>query len=118
MDQKIKCGVEEIQHKAKKTSKRLQNENRWHESTERSQKIEVRIDIGWVFRWMKFSLSQSLVYMLSREHSLRKFKYQLDGKNLKYGENEKNHIFTIDNTNALKKKRSQFDRLEKTWQFY
>ena len=29
--------------------------------------------------------------------------YQLDGKNLKYGENKTNHIFTIDNTNVLKK---------------
>ena len=29
-------------------------------------------------------------------------------KNLKYGENETNDIFTIDNTNVLKKKRSQF----------
>ena len=29
--------------------------------------------------------------------------YQLDGKNFKYGENKTNHIFTIDNTNVLKK---------------
>ena len=36
--------------------------------------------------------------------------YQLDGKNLKYGENKTNHIFTIDNTNVLKKKRSQLSK--------
>ena len=34
--------------------------------------------------------------------------YQLDGKNLKYGENKTNHIFTIDNTNVLKKKVHNF----------
>ena len=31
-------------------------------------------------------------------------------KNLKYGENETNDIFTIDNTNVFKKKRSQFSK--------
>ena len=36
--------------------------------------------------------------------------YQLDEKDLKYGENKTNHIFTIDNTNILKKKRSQFPK--------
>ena len=35
-------------------------------------------------------------------------------KFLKYGENEESHAFTIDNTNGIKKKRSQF--LKGTWQ--
>ena len=34
--------------------------------------------------------------------------YQLDGKNLKYWENKKNHIFTIDNTNVIKKNVHKF----------
>ena len=41
------------------------------------------------------------------KYSLRKFKIGVGGKILKYGGNKKNYIFTIDNTNALKK-RSQF----------
>ena len=37
------------------------------------------------------------------KYSSRKFKKGVVGKILKYGGNKKNHIFTIDNTNALKK---------------
>ena len=38
--------------------------------------------------------------------------YRVDGKKLKYGGNETNHIFTIDNTNVLKKKTFTISNIE------
>ena len=59
------------------------------QNAKRSKKGVLRVDLGWLFTFQNWGPG-------------RKF--------LEYGENKENHIFTIDNTNGFKKKRSQFSK--------
>ena len=105
-----KCEAEEIYHK---TEKNFEKEGWKTEISGTKVREEIR---DWSQNWdllgtllhkiSTFQIIFCIVCTFTKD-SLRKLKTPVDRKNLKYGENETNAIFTIDNTNVFKKERSQ-----------
>ena len=111
-----KCETEEAQYTAKETfeDESCKTETNGTKARQEVRRLEAEPRLVCVRFLMKISHSKSIFFLRKYfyKHSSRKFKIRVGGKVLKYGGNKKNHIFTIDNTNALKKKRSQLARLK------
>ena len=101
-----KCEAEEAQHKAKETfeEESCKTETKSTKAREEVRRLEAKLSLVCAMLDKNFSFQ---VNVFLRKHFYkyysRKFKKGVGGKILKYGGNKKNHKFTIDNTNALKK---------------
>ena len=106
-----KCEAEEAQHKAKETfeEESCKTETKSTKAREEVRRLEAESSLVCVMLDKNFPFQVNFfLWKHFYKYSSRKFKIRVGGKILKYGGNKKNHIFTIDNTNALKKERSQF----------
>ena len=112
-----KCEAEEAHHKAKETfeEESCKTETKSTKVREEVRRLEAKSKLVCAMLDKNFSFQ---VNVFLRKHFYkyysRKLKKGVGGKILKYGGNKKNHIFTIDNTNALKKS-SQFLNCQKLY---
>ena len=101
-----KCEAEEAQHKAKETfeEESCKTETKSTKAREEVRWLETKSSLVCAMLHKNFPFQ---VNVFLRKHfykySSRKSKKGFGGKILKYGGNKKTIIFTIDNTNALKK---------------
>ena len=117
-----KCEAEEIHHKVKKAFQKEGCKTKII-GTKAREKIRRLRSQNWdllgalLHKSFTFQIIFALHVLLQRilyENS----KHRVDRKNLKYGENETNAVFTIDSTNVLKKNVHNLQNLKKWISFF